>query len=203
MLSFPYVECGFKPALADVAPGADEVENNIYAQRLAHVISLYASRSLAFIVSRVDGAGDLRSHSGFNVVRHHLATLKEYENFFGSAVESGVHQRSIEWIVEGRVDASAIDSTVLELELAGNPGLSELVVSVGTLGPSPMPPWIARRGLATDLQEDLKAFLIGVHEDEIGSRVLRTFNCARFVAVDDAHYDPIRSMAAEADLVRL
>ena len=164
---------------------------------------MYASRSLAFIVSRVDGAGDLRSHSGFNVVRHHLATLKEYENFFGSAVESGAHQKSIEWIVEGRVDASAIDSTVLELELAGNPGLSELVVSVGTLGPSPMPPWIARRGLATGLQDDLKAFLIGVHEDEIGSRVLRTFNCARFVAVDDAHYDPIRSMAAEADLVRL
>ena len=60
MLPFPCVKCGFKPALADVAPGADEVENNIYAQRLAHVISLYAPRSLAFIISRVDGALDVR-----------------------------------------------------------------------------------------------------------------------------------------------
>ena len=53
-------------------------------------------------------------HSGYNVVRAYLAELGERDGYFGGVVESGAHQPSIEMIVDGRADCSAIDSTVLE-----------------------------------------------------------------------------------------
>jgi len=144
-----------------------------------------------------------RSHSGYNVVRHHLARLGEHEGYFAAAIESGAHQTSLKWIVEGRVDASAIDSTVLELELERDPDLARHVVAIGSLGPSPMPPWVVRSELPRTLRQRLQVMLITLHEDATGRRILAACGVARFVAVDDSHYDPIRRMSAEAASVRL
>ena len=144
-----------------------------------------------------------RSHSGYNVVCHRLATIGERGRYFGSAVESGAHQTSIEWVLDGRVDASAIDSTVLELEISRQPDLADLLVSIDTLGPSPIPPWLARQSLDAELRADLQAFLLTLHEHELGCRILETCNLARFVTVEDSHYDPIRNMAAQAATIRL
>jgi phosphonate transport system substrate-binding protein len=52
------------------------------------------------------------SHSGYNVVGYHLATLGEGSGYFGQVVESGAHQVSLQMILDGRIDASAIDSLV-------------------------------------------------------------------------------------------
>jgi phosphonate transport system substrate-binding protein len=50
-----------------------------------------------------------RSHSGFNIVRHHLATLGEAQSFFGQIIESGSHQASLQMILCRKADVSAIE----------------------------------------------------------------------------------------------
>ena len=58
-----------------------------------------------------------RSHSGFNLVRYHLATQGLRWNFFDDVVEAGSHQGALEIVLAGAVAGAAIDSTVLEAEL--------------------------------------------------------------------------------------
>ena len=143
------------------------------------------------------------SHSGFNVVRHHLAGLGETRGFFGSAIESGAHQTSLKMIVNAEIDASAIDSTVLEAELARNPSLRQQIRVIETLGPSPMPPWVMLKSLAPQLRANLRDALLNMHVDADGKRILAQWGIGNFTAVRDADYDPIRQMARQAESITL
>ena len=143
------------------------------------------------------------SHSGFNVVRHHLASLGETRGFFGSAVESGAHQASLKMIINTEIDASAVDSTVLEAELTRRPQLHEQIRVIDTLGPSPMPPWVMHKSLAPQLRTDLRDALLSMHADAAGARILAQWGIGHFAAVRDADYDPIRQMAKQADGISL
>lgn len=143
------------------------------------------------------------SHSGFNVVRHHLATLGETGGYFSSAVESGAHQKSLHMIIRAEVDASVVDSTVLEAEMARAPELQDEIRVIGTMGPSPMPPWVMHKSLAPGLRTELRDALLEMHEDAAGARILAQWGIAHFAAVDDAAYDPIRTMANEAQGIPL
>lgn len=79
------------------------------------------------------------SHSGYNLVAYHLATFGEDWTFFNEVLASGAHQLSLNLVRNGRCDASAIDSTVLEIEFAKNPDLRSQIRIIDTLGPSPIP----------------------------------------------------------------
>ncbi|MFL5698315.1 MAG: hypothetical protein ACJ797_14600, partial [Ktedonobacteraceae bacterium] len=50
-------------------------------------------------------------------VRYSLYKQGHTPHFFGSTVETGSHQRSIEMVIQGKVEAAAIDSLVLDLFL--------------------------------------------------------------------------------------
>jgi phosphonate transport system substrate-binding protein len=143
------------------------------------------------------------SHSGFNVVRHRLSQLGETEGYFGEAVESGAHQISLRMIIEGEVDASAIDSTVLEAELERAPYLRDDIRIIDTMGPSPMPPWVMRGDLPVAFKQSLRKVFLDMGEDADGRKILSTWGMARFDPVDDAAYDSIRLMSSAAETVRL
>jgi phosphonate transport system substrate-binding protein len=143
------------------------------------------------------------SHSGYNVVCWHLATLKENGSYFGNVVESGAHLRSLEMILNGEVDASAIDSTVLETELRNDPSLAERIHRVGALGPSPIPPWVVSRSLAHALRERVRNSFLTLHEDTHGRDLLAMGDYARFATVTDRDYDPLREMTRLAQTVGL
>lgn len=143
------------------------------------------------------------SHSGFNILRHHLATLGETGGYFGRAIESGAHQKSLHMIANAEIDASVVDSTVLEAELAHAPWLHNEIRVISTLGPSPMPPWVMQKSLAPELRAGLRDTLLAMHNDSDGAGILAQWGIAHFAAVDDAAYDPIRSMARTADGIRL
>lgn len=198
-----------------------DAENPLIKACVAPVMALgrYADEPVYFsdIVVRRDSAyrnfSDLRgatwaynepnSHSGFNVVRHHLATLGETRGYFSRAVESGAHQRSLEMISGAHIDAAAVDSTVLEAEIARAPQLLQHVRVIGTLGPSPMPPWVVHRSLSPQLRADIRKALLAMHQHPAGGKILAQWGIARFAGVDDAHYEPIRRMARAATDVPL
>lgn len=143
------------------------------------------------------------SFSGYAVVRAHLATLGETAGYFGRAVESGAHQASVRMVLAGEADASAIDSTVLAFEMQQHPELAEQLRVVASLGPSPIPPVVVRRDVPATLQEEVRAALLGMHEDVNGRGILASGGIARFVAVHDRDYDDIRRKARLAEDVKL
>jgi phosphonate transport system substrate-binding protein len=143
------------------------------------------------------------SHSGYNVVRYHLATLGETSRYFGKVVESGAHQTSLQMILDRQIDASAIDSAVLELEFQRYPAIRSKVRIIETLGPSPIPPWVILKSLSQKLRKALRELLLHMHKDPQGRAILADGQIARFAYVEDGDYDAIRSMARKAELVTL
>jgi phosphonate transport system substrate-binding protein len=143
------------------------------------------------------------SHSGYNVVRAALAARGEKNGFFGRVVGSGSHQASLQMILEGEVDGSAIDSTVLELEIRQRPSLQKQIRIIDTFGPSPIPPWVVSNSVSLALRTKLLQALLGIHQNAQGEEILARIGIARFVAVQDKDYDPIREMDRLAAGLRL
>ncbi len=139
------------------------------------------------------------SHSGYNVVRHHLLERGETRGYFGRVVCGGTHQGSIHLILDGAIDAAGIDSTVLETEVAARPELLETLRTIAVIGPSPIPPVIVPRGLDPALRARLRDLLLAMRIDPEGRAVLAAGRVAGFVPVEDADYDPIRAMARRAE----
>lgn len=142
------------------------------------------------------------SQSGYNVTRYHLATLGETSGYFSRVVEAGSHLRALKMVLDRRIDASAIDSTVLEWEVQQDPGLAARIRIVETLGPSPIPPWVVARSLSPEIERALRAAFLGMHEQAEGREILAAGQMDRFVRVADGDYDAIREMARQAKRVR-
>ena len=143
------------------------------------------------------------SHSGYNLVRYHLASLGEKSAYFGNVIESGAHLTSLGMILERQVDASAIDSIVLELELQRRPALNTAMRVIDSLGPSPIPPLVILKSLPQETRKALRELLLRMHEDPHGQAILANLQIARFAYVEDKDYDAIRDMARKAKFATL
>jgi phosphonate transport system substrate-binding protein len=144
-----------------------------------------------------------RSHSGYNVVRAHLAFRGEGPGFFREVIESGAHRVSLDLVLASRVDASAIDSTVMDWIRAERPEVNDQIRVIESLGPSPIPPWVMSTGLSADIRRRLRSLLLGMHHDKVGRDILKLGSISRFLPSKDADYDPIRRMALAAEPVPL
>ena len=156
-------------------------------------------RSFADLRGRAYAYNDPDSHSGYNVPRDHLLRLGETAGYFGRVVASGSHQASIRLVETGEVDASGIDSTVLDLERQRRPDLGQALRIVESIGPSPIPPVVVARGLPEPLKRRLADAFLTMHEDPEGRAILADGLLARFVAVEDRDYDPVRETIRRAE----
>lgn len=134
------------------------------------------------------------SHSGYNVVRYALVMRHKTSTFFSRVIASGAHQVSLQMILNGEVDASAIDSTVLEQEILDDPSIQPRIRIIDSLGPSPIPPWVISKNTRPELRLVLHELFLGMHNHPAGKAILDQARMLRFTAVQDADYDPIRSM---------
>jgi phosphonate transport system substrate-binding protein len=141
---------------------------------------------------------DKDSNSGYAMPRDHLIRLGETRGYFSQAVASGSHQQSIRMVLDGKVDASGIDSTVLELEQAQHPELARTLRVVESIGPYPIPPVVVGARLPEAARRRLREALLAMHDDPAGRAILDAGLIARFVPVADADYHPIRELVSRA-----
>lgn len=135
------------------------------------------------------------SHSGYVTVLHHLATLGEDRSYFSRMVEAGFHQDAIRMVADGRIDAAAIDSQVLDIELRDHPSIAELVRRIGTIGPSTIQPVVASRTRLTPVERRLlRDGLVDVGDDAAARGFLDGALVERFVGLGSSGYDDIREM---------
>lgn len=134
------------------------------------------------------------SHSGVHVVSAELAAGGRSYRWFGEVVRSGGHLRSLQWVLEGRVDAAALDSTVLGLERVARPELAEQVRVVASLGPSPSPPLVARRDLDPKRVTALREVLLGMGTCAEGRALLAPYQGTGFATRVDEDFDVVRRM---------
>jgi phosphonate transport system substrate-binding protein len=175
----------------------------------------YQDRAIYFsdIIVRSDGAiwsmADLRgrswsyneplSHSGYNVVRYKLLEMGETNGFFGRVVDAGWHQKSIQMVVAGEVEGSAIDSQVLAIEFRNEPQLAQQLRVIDILGPSTIQPVVAAAQLPQNLKTDLASVLTSMGSDPVARERLAEGFIDRFAPIADSDYDDIRMMLQSAE----
>jgi phosphonate transport system substrate-binding protein len=136
------------------------------------------------------------SHSGHTVTLYSLVGMGAGPGFLGPVVEAGFHQRAIRLVAGGSVDAAAIDSQVLAVELRDHPRLAGDLRVVGAFGPSTIQPVVAASRLPDALKGQVRELLITLAGDPTARPVLDYGLIDRFAPVGDAAYDDIRAMLA-------
>ena len=106
-------------------------------------------------------------------------------------------------ILDDQVEASAIDTTVLDWVIDQRPEVETQIRVIETIGPSPIPPWVSSTQLPGHVRSALRRTFLGMHEDNEGRAILDRGRITRFVAAHDTDYDPIRRMADVAASVSL
>jgi len=144
---------------------------------------------------------DPDSHSGYNVTRYRLVQMGETNGFFSQVIQAGWHQKSIKMVLEGTVDASAIDSQVLAIELRDHPEWASQLRVVDSLGPSSIQPVVADQRLPEDVKAEVRRALLTMDGDLAAKTALAHGFVERFVAVTDSTYDDIREMLSAAEAV--
>ena len=134
------------------------------------------------------------SHSGHTVTLSSLVCMGARPGFFARAVEAGFHQRAIRLVARGAVDAAAIDSQILAIELRDHPQMADRLGVVDALGPSTIQPVVAASRLPEQLKDQVRELLVALGDDPAARPALAHGFVDRFAAVDDAAYDDIRAM---------
>ena len=135
-----------------------------------------------------------KSQSGYGITLYKLLTMGETKGFFGTVIETGFHQKSIESVAEGTIDASAIDSQVLAVEFRENPELSNHLKIIDTLGPSTIQPAAVNTRMSESLKSDLQSVLFKLGDTPRARQVLDFGMIDRFFPVNSSSYDDIRAM---------
>jgi phosphonate transport system substrate-binding protein len=136
------------------------------------------------------------SHSGHTLTLYSLLGLGAGPGFLGPVLQAGFHQRAIRLVATGRVDAAAIDSQVLAIELRDHPRLAGRLRVIGAFGPSTIQPVVAASRLPDRLKDQAREVLVTLADDPAARPVLDYGLIDRFTPVSDAAYDDIRAMLA-------
>jgi phosphonate transport system substrate-binding protein len=142
---------------------------------------------------------ELESQSGYGITRYTLLQRGLAQGFFGEVIQAGFHQKCIRMVIQGLVEAAAIDSHVLSLERQHHPQLAEKIRVIDTFGPSSIQPIAVSRRLSDSLKADIQGAFVTVHQhlpDTLASGLT-----SHYVAVTDSDYDDIRMMLAACGAV--
>ncbi len=197
--SLPYVVFereGISPAVPVAAP---VLEGRRYGGR-----PIYFSDVIVHVDSDMQSFEDVRgrswayneplSHSGYGITRYHLVEMGETNGFFGEVIEAGFHEKAIAMVAAGDIDASAIDSQVLGIQMRDNAELQESLRVVATLGPSTIQPVAVSKRFDEPFRSEVTEIFTSLHEDPDTAQLFRHGMVDRWVAVGPADYDDIRMM---------
>jgi phosphonate transport system substrate-binding protein len=199
--SLPYVELAERgtPPLEVIA--APVLEGERYGGQPVYFSDVIVARgsphrSFADLRGASWAYNEPRSHSGYGITRYTLVRMGETSGFFGRVVEAGFHQDAIEMVASGKVDASAIDSQVLDVELRDRPELAERIEVIESLGPSTIQPVTVAARVPAELRGRIREALLEMGDDPAGRKALQLGLVERFVPADDSTYADIRAMLA-------
>lgn len=128
------------------------------------------------------------SLSGHHTVCAHLHSMGIEEGYFGSALISGGHVKSIQMLADGRADCAAIDSSVWHWYQSERPDICEQLRSVHLLDSYAAPPWIISHHVPQELAEEIRTLLLDLQQTHEGRELLRQGGMSAFCLLNQQHY---------------
>jgi phosphonate transport system substrate-binding protein len=134
------------------------------------------------------------SQSGYGITRFHLVSIAETKGFFSEVIDAGFHEESVRMVADGRVDASAIDSQVLAVEMRDHPEVTKNIKVVDALGPSTIQPVAVSKRFDRGFRGAVAEVLITFHKTKRGRDLLDLGLVEKWVPIEGSNYNDIRAM---------
>lgn len=187
--------CPVEPLVAPVLQGVR------YGNRARYFSDVVVRRespyaSFADLEGLVWAYNEKTSHSGYNLVYFSLLKRHHTLAYFGQMIESGSHQASLNMVLEGRADATALDSHMLDVALHHDGTLASRLRHIATLGPSPIPPVVVSKQLSRVLKQQLQGLFLTFQDHPLTAEALHAGRIDHFVPASDTDYQPVREMFA-------
>ncbi len=122
--------------------------------------------------------------------------------FFTSTTYTYSHDNSIKAVVQGVVDAAAVDSLVYDQWIRQNPDLGVTLRIIDRSDWMPSPPLVVSKRVDPKLKETFRQTLLTMHEDPKGKEILESLGIERFVVPNDEDYGVVREMARKAGVLQ-
>jgi phosphonate transport system substrate-binding protein len=152
-------------------------------------------RSLENLRGRVFAFTDPESNTGKLVPTYWLAQAGEKpETFFGKSIYTYSHDNSIMAVAKGLVDGAAIDGLIWEYYNYTNPSLTSRTRIIRKSEPYGIPPIVAHRDADPELKDRIRHFLLSMHQDPEGQKILGELMIDRFIEPREEWYETIRNM---------
>lgn len=138
---------------------------------------------------------DPQSLSGYYSILNRLALMGETGDFFSQVRCSGSHLASIELILAGEIEGTAIDSIVWSFWLRDNLGKAKGLKVIDQLGPHGVQPIVMSAFLGEERKAQIREFFAGLSGDpKVMSHLSEHFFLEALVPVDDTHYSREREI---------
>ncbi len=145
---------------------------------------------------------DPLSNTGFYYPTWRIRTLGEStDSFFGETTFTHSHESSVDMVVEGVVDAAAVDNLVFETMADARPEIRGAIQYIENSDRFGIPPVVVRTGLSPDLKQAARRALLEMHETPEGRSALLRLGFDRFKEGADEHYDSVQRMIADTDTI--
>ncbi|MBT6179071.1 MAG: phosphate/phosphite/phosphonate ABC transporter substrate-binding protein [Deltaproteobacteria bacterium] len=198
------VHLGVLSPLSYVRAKKAEPDLHLLASQVANGATTYS----AYIVSRNDigieslidlkgkrfGFVDKLSTSGYLYPMAEMRSLKIVpDKFFSEILYAGDHEKLIEWVLAGKVDAGATSSSAFNIMKDQAPGNEKLSI-IAKMGRIPYDAVVANARLEPSLVAKAREAILGLNtQDELGRQVLRgPTNINGFVPASDNLYTDVR-----------
>lgn len=181
---------------ADATSGYEKTPGKYFSYTIVRKDS--KAKSWADLKGKRYAFNDIDSNSGYNMPRYKLVTLgaKSWGDYFSKVIVSGSHEESIRMVANGIVDATSVDSLVLDYDRSiGNADAAKVrIIEQLFPGGAGAPPVVVGNKVAPALRQQLQDALTNMHKDELGRKILAKALLLRFLPPDDANYNDIRQM---------
>ncbi len=185
-----------KGAFSD-ARGYDDVPGKYYSYTIVRKDS--PLKTWADLKGKSYAFSDVGSNSGYNLPRAKLISIGARDwSYFSKVVVSGSHEESIRLVASGVVDASSVDSLVLDYDRMVNDAAALNVRIIEHLGPAGIPPVVISKKADPSLKQAMMDVLLAMHKDPEGKKILDKAMVTRFDPPVDRNYDDVRAYAKAA-----
>lgn len=190
---------GLKKGTWPDADGYENVPGKYYSYTIVHKDS--PIKTWADLAGKSYAFNDMGSNSGYNMPRYKLVKLgAKGWDYFSKVVVSGSHEESIRMVANKMVDASSVDSLVLDYDRSIQDPAAQNVRIIEHLHPggAGAPPVVISKKADPEIKKLLADTLVGMKDDPEGKKILEKALLLRFDPANDANYDDIRKMEKAA-----
>ena len=198
LLAIPFM--GMKKGTHPDAQGYEDVPGKYYSYTIVHKDS--PIKSWQDLKGKTYAFNDMGSNSGYNMPRYKLVKLgaKSWSSYFSKVIVSGSHEESIRLVARKAIDASSVDSLVLDYDRSLNDPDAHNVRIIEHLHPggAGAPPVVVSKKADPSIKKSLLDVMLNMHKDPDGKKILAKALVSHFGPPDDSNYDDIRKMEKAA-----